>query len=66
MIPYSGKDEMPRSCPKLTQQGFPLEVLFFALKELSYGICQTLSDAITLTAQGSPGSLQNNKTLGLI
>lgn len=39
------------------------------LRELSHGICQTLSslsDSITLTAQGNPGSLQNNKALGLI
>lgn len=39
------------------------------LRELPYGIRQTLSslsDAITLTAQGNPGSLQNSKILGLI
>lgn len=29
MIPYTGEDEMPRNCPKLSQWGFPLEVQFF-------------------------------------
>lgn len=65
MIPYTGEDEMPRNCPKLSQWGFPLEVQFFW--ELSYGICQTLSslsDAITLTAQGNRGSLQKQQNSG--
>lgn len=29
MIAYTGEDEMLRNCPRLTQQGFPLEVQFF-------------------------------------
>lgn len=47
---------------------FTLEMQF-TLGVLSYEICQTsssLSDAITSSAQGSPGSLQNVKALILI